>query len=163
MVLLFIFISIAWPIILSSDCKSFTNNTQLIKKQTDKNSCLSCSLLKGELQCIGGIISATEHFVAQQDYAVPIPGFIIISSKRHIQSIDEFNSQERNDFIEFLCKIRKGMRECLKIKTVYLIQEEDASHFHLWLFPRYDWMKQFGKKIKSVKPIMKWAQEKSKN
>jgi len=40
-----------------------------------------------------------------------------------------------------------------------MVQEEDSSHFHLWLFPRYDWMKQFGKRIQSLPSIIKWAQE----
>lgn len=123
--------------------------------------CISCSLSNGELKTIGGIIACSQYFEASQDYAVPIPGFIVINSKRHIQSIDEFSAEERADFIEFLYTVRKGMRKALDISFIYLIQEEDAVHFHLWLFPRYDWMQQFGTKIKSVKPIMQWAQQHS--
>ncbi len=119
--------------------------------------CISCALMGGEIETIGGTIASTEYFSAQQDYSVPIIGFIIISSKRHIQSIDEFTCDERKDFIEFLYKVRKSMREALDVETVYIIQEEDTSHFHIWLFPNYVWMKQFGKKIKSVDPIMQWA------
>lgn len=124
-----------------------------------KYSCISCALQRGELETIGGIIATTNYFEARQDYSVPIPGFIIIASKRHIKSIDEFTPEERSDFIEFLYALRKRMREQLGVQIVYLIQEEDATHFHLWLFPQYDWMKKFGSKIKSVKPIMQWAKE----
>lgn len=119
--------------------------------------CLKCALQKSELNTLGSIISATEHFQARQDYAVPIPGFVVITSKRHIQSIDEFTSAERTDFIEFVYVMRKRMRCALKIETIYMIHEEDDLHFHLWLFPRYEWMKQFGNI--SIKPIMKWASE----
>ena len=47
------------------------------------------------------------------------------------------------------------------IDVVYLIQEEDTSHhFHVWVFPRYDWMlEQFGKKTPSLRPIMEYARE----
>jgi diadenosine tetraphosphate (Ap4A) HIT family hydrolase len=121
--------------------------------------CISCALQRGEISSIGGIVAATQHFLVQQDYEVPIPGFMIISSTRHIQSIDELTIAERSDFIELLAKVRCAMREVLQIKTVYLVQEEDSSHFHLWLFPRYSWMKNREKKIDSVKPIMRWAQE----
>jgi len=84
-----------------------------------------------------------------------------LASKRHLQSVDEFTDEERSDFIDFLCRVRKGMREALGIQVVYLIQEEDTSHhFHVWIFPRYDWMlEEFGKKIQSVRPIMEYARE----
>lgn len=127
----------------------------------DKNlQCISsCALLKRKIEYSGGVIASTEYFEAQQDLEIPIPGFIIIVSRRHVQRIDEFSPVERHAFMEFLYKIRKGMREALHIETVYLIQEEDAAHFHLWLFPRYAWMEKFGEKINSVDLIMKWASQ----
>jgi diadenosine tetraphosphate (Ap4A) HIT family hydrolase len=76
-------------------------------------------------------------------------------------SVKEYNDKKNS--VEFLYKIRKKMRERLSIRTIYIIQEETDAHFHVWLFPRYDWMEQFGKKISSVIPIMKWAQENLKN
>lgn len=109
----------------------------------------------------GGLIAESEHFTAGQDYEIPIPGFVILASKRHLQSVDEFTEAEQKDFIEFLCRVRKAMREALGIDVVYLIQEEDTSdHFHVWVFPRYDWMtEQFGKKIQSVRPIIEYVRE----
>lgn len=124
-------------------------------------SCLGCAIAKGKVESPGGSITTTRYFDAQQDFEIPIPGFVILASKRHVQSIDEFTAAEREDFINFLCLIRKGMREALRIETVYVVQEEDtAHHFYVWLFPRYKWMqKQFGTKIQSVRPIMEYARE----
>jgi diadenosine tetraphosphate (Ap4A) HIT family hydrolase len=119
--------------------------------------CISCALQTRKIECI--VIASTNHFEAQQDYVVPIPGFVIIASKRHVQSLDEFTADERKDFIEFVYKMRNGMRTVLNINTVYMIQEEDSAHFHLWLFPWYEWMHTFGQNITSLKSIMKWAQE----
>lgn len=119
--------------------------------------CLSCALQKREMECI--VIACTNHFEAQPDYVVPIRGFVIIASKRHIQSLDEFTADERKVFIEFVCRMRTGMRTLLNINTVYMIQEEDSAHFHVWLFPWYEWMHTFGQNITSLKSIMKWAQE----
>ena len=126
--------------------------------------CLACAIQKKEAELPGGVIASTKHFEAQPDFEYPIPGFVVLVAKRHMQSVDEFTPEERKDFIEFLCNVRKSMRKALNIQTIYLIQEEDTtSHFHVWLFPRYEWMeKQFGKKIESVKPIMKYAKEKLK-
>ena len=51
------------------------------------------------------------------------------------------------------------MLETLGINDVYFFQNEDSVHdFHLWMFPRYEWMKKFGIKIESVRPIMQYAQ-----
>ena len=129
------------------------------KGQTKKITCLGCARAKGEIS-VGDILKS-KYFDAHQDYEIPIPGFVIISSKRHIQSVDEFTEAEQQNFIKFLCRLRAALRQALGVKVVYLIQEEDTSHhFHVWVFPRYSWMtKQFGNKIQSVRPIMEYARE----
>jgi len=123
--------------------------------------CLGCAIRNGEVESPGGLIAETACFVAEQDYEIPIPGFVILASKRHLQSVDELTDEEQKDFIEFLCRVRKGMRRALGVEVTYLIQEEDtSSHFHVWMFPRYDWMtEQFGKKIQSLRPIIEYARE----
>jgi diadenosine tetraphosphate (Ap4A) HIT family hydrolase len=138
---------------------SLTASFLYSQENTVTKPCISCSLQNGTLKTVGGIIASTRYFEARQDYAVPIPGFVIIASKRHIKSMDDFVAEEKNDFIEFLYFLRKKMREQLKIETVYLVQEEDSSHFHFWLFPQYTWMQQFGSGIKSVQATMQWAKE----
>jgi diadenosine tetraphosphate (Ap4A) HIT family hydrolase len=124
-----------------------------------KISCLGCDRENGKIN-LGDIVKS-KYFDAHQDYEIPIPGFIIISSRRHILSVDQFTKREQVDFIKFFIKIRKALRKVLKIKVVYLIQEEDTSHhFHLWILPRYSWMgKKFGQKIESVRPIMLYAKK----
>ena len=123
--------------------------------------CLGCAIQSGEVETPGGVIASSEHFEAQQDYEIPIPGFVILTSKRHLVSFDEFTKDEQQDFIKLLCRVRKGMREALGVNTVYFVQEEDTQHhFHVWLFPRYGWMtEEFGRKINSVRPIMEYARK----
>ncbi len=132
-----------------------------IKGQTKKIACLGCAIQKGDVESPGGSIASSKYFDAHQDYEIPIPGFIILVSKRHLQSVDEFSEAEQRDFIKFLCRLRSGLRKALGINVVYIIQEEDTSHhFHIWIFPRYAWMaKEFGHKIQSVRPIMEYARE----
>lgn len=136
-------------------------NVMDIKDRTKKIVCLGCAIQKGKVKTIGGIIATSRYFTAHQDYEIPIPGFIILDSKRHLLSVDNFTEAEQQDFIKFLCRLRRGMRKVLKVSTVYLIQEEkDFEHFHLWIFPRYPWMeKRFGRKIQSVQPTMEYARE----
>ncbi len=105
-------------------------------------------------------IITTRLFNVGQDWEIPIPGFFIIAPLRKLKSIDEFTDEEAIEFINLIRKVRKGMRNILKIKEVYLFQNEDTEHgFHLWMFPRYDWMEKFGRKIQSVRPIINYAKE----
>ena len=105
-------------------------------------------------------IITTDLFSVNQDWEVPIPGFFIIAPLRKLKSIDEFTDDEASEFINLTRKIRKGMRDVLKIDDVYFFQNEDSEHgFHLWIFPRYKWMEKFGRKIQSVRPIMNYAKK----
>jgi diadenosine tetraphosphate (Ap4A) HIT family hydrolase len=130
--------------------------------KTKKIVCLGCDREKGLID-LGDIVKS-EYFDAHQDYEIPIPGFVIVSSRRHIQSIDEFTEDEQRDFIKFLCRLRSAQRKVLGIEVIYIVQEEDTSHhFHVWMFPRFDWMEEkFGRKIQSVRPIMEYARENMK-
>ena len=107
-----------------------------------------------------GEIIDTSFFNIHQDRETPIPGFFIIELKRKANSISEFSNSEAEEFIYLLKRLRKGMSDILKIKEVYLFQNEDSKHgFHLWVFPRLDWMDDFGRKIQSVRPIMDYAEK----
>jgi len=72
--------------------------------------CLGCAIQSGEVESTSIFIDSTKFFVANQDYEIPIPGFVIVAAKRHLQSVDEFTAEERADFIEFLTGLRKMMR-----------------------------------------------------
>lgn len=105
-------------------------------------------------------IITTTLFDVGQDWEIPIPGFFIIAPLRKIKSISEFTDEESIEFMRLIRKIRTGMRTILKIEDVYLFQNEDTEHnFHVWIFPRHDWMEKFGRKIQSVRPIMNYAKE----
>ena len=117
--------------------------------------CLSCEVVTGRRSTLGGTILETQHFHAHQDFAYPIPGLVILAAKRHFYALDEMIVEETQEFIFLLHKIRKVQRDILCIKHVYYFYNEDTSHhFHFWLVPRYDWMRQFGKSVQSVRPVL---------
>lgn len=130
-----------------------------IYNQEETVKCLSCDLVNRKIPVPGGSIFESKYFDAQQDFEIPIPGFVIVVSKRHIKSIDEFNEEESADFMSFMVKIRKAMRNVLGIECVYLIQEEDTEHhFHVWIFPiTQDFREKYGKGIENVRPYMEYA------
>ncbi len=104
-------------------------------------------------------IFITENFDVHQDWGVPIPGFFIIASRKGRISLDEFDIEEANEFFNLVRKLRKGMKDILDIKTVCFFQNEGTHHklFHMWIFPRYEWMNKFGEKIESIRPIIDHA------
>jgi diadenosine tetraphosphate (Ap4A) HIT family hydrolase len=117
--------------------------------------CLSCALISGMIEPDGGVVVETEYFHAHQDVAYPIPGLIILASKRHIKSFDELTEAEQADYIKALTKIRKAQRDVLGIEHVYYFYNEDTTHhFHTWMVPRYEWMYEFGRSVESVRPVL---------
>lgn len=123
--------------------------------ETIEVECLSCALVNGVIEPEGGVVVETEHFHAHQDVAYPIPGLIILASKRHLKSLDELTEAERLDYITILSKIRKAQREVLGIESVYYFYNEDTTHhFHTWMVPRYEWMYEFGRSVESVRPVL---------
>ncbi|WP_164669847.1 HIT family protein [Virgibacillus doumboii] len=117
--------------------------------------CLSCALTSGAIEPDGGVIIETDYFHAHQDVAYPIKGLVILASKRHIKSFDELTSDEQQDYIKLLAKIRKAQRDVLGIEYVYYFYNEDTTHhFHTWMVPRYDWMYDFGRSVESVRSVL---------
>ncbi len=123
--------------------------------------CIACAIQNKEVELPVERIAETNHFVVEQDFEWPIEGFLIIASKRHIHSILEFNDDEVKDFHETLKRSREIMKEVLGIEKVTIIQEENSltSHFHVWLFPWHDWMKEHGAKLQDIKNLMKYAKK----
>ncbi|MDA3884635.1 MAG: diadenosine tetraphosphate hydrolase [Candidatus Delongbacteria bacterium] len=104
------------------------------------NKCIGCQVQDGSFKINGGFIHESKNFNVIQDWKIPIPGFMVIQSKRHITSVGEFTEEEHKEYSTFLFEVRKAMRDVLSIKNVYLIQEEDSVHFHMWLLPMCNWM-----------------------
>jgi diadenosine tetraphosphate (Ap4A) HIT family hydrolase len=118
-------------------------------------SCLSCDLVAGTKNAVGGSIVETTFFHAHQDVAYPIPGLVILAARRHFYSMDELTDEEAGEFMSLIRRIRSAQRRTLAIEHVYYFYNEDTSHhFHLWLVPRYDWMRQFGKSVQAVRPSL---------
>lgn len=106
-------------------------------------------------------VLSTRYFTVAQDWEVPIPGFLVIASRTQATSVSDLNDAAVVELAKLLRTVRRGMREILRIEHVYLFQNEDSAHgFHVWVFPRHDWMEPFGRKIQSVRPIMDYAASK---
>lgn len=126
--------------------------------------CLSCAITSGLIEPTGGVIAETKYFHVHQDVAYPIPGLVILASKRHFYCMDELTIEERLEYIELIYRIREAQRKILGIEKVYYFYNEDTTHhFHLWLVPRYEWMHEFGKSVESLRPVLLHARNNLNN
>jgi diadenosine tetraphosphate (Ap4A) HIT family hydrolase len=125
--------------------------------------CIGCSIGKGEMIPPGNTIMSTENFVLHQDPEIPIKGFLIAASKKHIKSISELRYEESQELFDLIYRARIALNTIEGIKDVTIVQEERSSHLHFWLLPRYDWMyEKFGNSISTVRDILSYAKNKYK-
>jgi len=108
-------------------------------------SCIGCEIASGSYAGYAGTIYESDRFHAHQDVEIALPGFIVVSTMRHIASIADFSDAEIEENAKLAVAIRRAQREC-GFGNVYLFQNEDtADHFHTWMFPVYPWMLAFEK------------------
>lgn len=120
--------------------------------------CLGCSIGNGEIIPPGGLIMETENFVLHQDPEVPLKGFLIVASKKHIRSISELTEEESKELFNLVYKGRMAQKTIEDIREVTIIQEERSGHFHLWLLPRYEWMDgKFNNSLSAVREFSAYA------
>jgi uncharacterized SAM-binding protein YcdF (DUF218 family)/diadenosine tetraphosphate (Ap4A) HIT family hydrolase len=121
--------------------------------------CIGCAIGAGEMTPPGGVIAENRTFYMHQDPEIPIAGFLIIAPRRHIHAILDLTADEYADFASLLHSGRKLLTRLPELRSVTVIQEEHSSHFHLWLFPWYDWMvEKYGKRsLSHIRPIMEYA------
>jgi diadenosine tetraphosphate (Ap4A) HIT family hydrolase len=123
-----------------------------------ESTCLSCAIVSGHRETIGGIIAQTSRFHVHQDVAYPVPGLVIVAAKRHLVALDEMDPVETAELLPFLQAVRKAQRRVLKSDhTYYFYNEDTRHHFHVWMVPRLEWMRPFGKSVESLRPALRHA------
>lgn len=131
----------------------------LTGQQHELNVCLGCEIINGNLTPFGGVLYKDKEFAVTQDYELPINGFIIISTVRHIEKFTELNDSERVNLTNLINKTLNILRSNNVAEEFNIILEEKKGiHFHIWLMPRHKWMiEKFGKVMKNIKPIQDYA------
>jgi len=130
-------------------------------------SCIGC-MEKGENVSIGyRTIWSNELFRVHQDFAIPIPGLIVIETVRHVQSTLDFTEEELVLYNGLRLKIRKALHEVLGeyAKNISTILEEDSSHWHEWYLPYYPWMREKvgGVRTENILDIFQYAKKNMSN
>ena len=122
--------------------------------------CMGCAIANKTIDIPGGIIFEGNHTILGADPEIPIPGFLIISLKKHVNSFSQLNKEERYEVVDVISFAEKALKELNIAKEITLVQEERAKHLHIWIFPNHDWMtEKFGKGINYLRDISEYAQK----
>ena len=125
-----------------------------------KSECVGCAIARGEVNLPGGIIYDGESIILATDPEIPIPGFLIITSKRHIQSFAELTADERTEIGNTIAIAERAIKDLKIAETVTLVQDERSKHFHIWIFPNQKWMQEkFGYGLQYLRDINAFAKE----
>lgn len=118
--------------------------------------CMGCAINAGSMTAPGGFIHKTRYFCVHQDPLISLPGFLVIASSRHIQSISDMEMSEYTEFSNLLRTTHAAIKQATGIEYLTLVQEESSSHFHLWFFPwSQDVVEKYGKpSLARIREIM---------
>jgi diadenosine tetraphosphate (Ap4A) HIT family hydrolase len=126
--------------------------------------CFGCGVAAGAgaMEVPGGFLAQTSHFVVHQDPLVPLPGFLVVASRRHIRRIDEMTDAEYSEFARLLRDTQRAIKEVNRVPYLTLVQEENSEHFHAWFFPWSDELiAEHGRpSLDKIRPL--WAHFRSK-
>ena len=136
----------------------------LTGKEQSFDGCMACAINEGKFNFMGSDIFKGEYFSVLQDAELPIGGFVVIASNRHVEKLTELNSEEQKNLIELINKCLTALQKFGISEEYNVVLEEKAGyHFHVWLMPRAKWMiEKFGKVLKNIKPIQDYAKENMK-
>lgn len=122
---------------------------------------MGIAITNNELIPPGGILYDGKHLVINQDPAVPIPGFMVITLKRHINSYNLLTKEEKIEISNLLYLIEKIEKELNISKEFTIVQEDRCPHFHVWVFPDENWLSNdYPRGIEKLREMFKVSKEK---
>lgn len=133
--------------------KDFLGNTFDFK-------CMGCAISNGKISIPGGIIYNGKYALLGVDPEIPIPGFLVVNTKRHVRSLADFETDELMEIGLIIKNAEKALKTLNITSEITLVQEERSKHFHVWIFPMHEWMiEKYGKGITYLRDISKYVQE----
>ena len=101
--------------------------------------CFSCEFNKNPDKAPGGMIREYKYWRLEHiDEPIPVLGWLVLVTKRHVEGITGMNRDEAAELGEILVempKIQKKLCEAAQIYVVFFT--ELVSHLHLHLIPRH--------------------------
>ena len=127
--------------------------------------CPGCAYANHEFSLPCGIAYENERFIISQDWELPIKGFFVINPKRCVEKLNELTREERTEMFDLLDKTIVILREnniCDRFDVIF--EEKENRHFHIWIMPRYEWMKELvGDIIANIDQVFNYAKSNFRN
>ena len=132
-----------------------------IYNETVKTDCIGCSLVNDGIM---PVLNETEHFKMFHDPELSIPGFCVISLKKHQDSIDEEDIKVKYELMELIdCTVKK-IKDYFKIEDVSVIYKAPVDHFYVMIIPMYsENLSKYGKKLKGITELTEDSRENPDN
>lgn len=121
--------------------------------------CMGCDIANHKLIPPGGYVYNDGFINISADPEIPIIGFMVLGISKHVKSMNELTRDERIKIMDVLNETIEKIKKVGISNEVLLIQEEKASHFHIWIMPMHDWMKECGKNVRNLKEIIQMSKE----
>ena len=121
--------------------------------------CLGCDIANHKLIPPGGYVYEDDFINVSADPEIPIPGFMVLGIKKHVRTMNELSKEERHRIIDILNLTIENIKECEIANKVLVIQEERSRHFHIWIVPIHEWMKEYGESVKNIDKIIEHSKE----
>lgn len=125
------------------------------------NGCPGCAFARHEFSLPCGIIFENDNFTLAQDWELPIEGFLVVSTKRHVEKFEELTTVERHELFDIVDKAIAKLRNnniCDRFNVIF--EEKEDRHFHVWIMPRHKWMKDLvGNITEHIGIVFKYAKE----
>jgi len=103
--------------------------------------CLFCKIVKGEID--SEKIYEDEKFLAFLDIFPATEGHTLIISKKHYENIFDIPGHELKEVISVVKSLSIRIKQVLKVDNINLINSsgkianQEVSHFHFHIVPRY--------------------------
>ena len=121
--------------------------------------CLGCDVARHKLIPPGEYVYEDDFINVSADPEIPIPGFMVLGIKKHVRTMNELSKEERYRIIDILNLTIENIKKCGIANRVLVIQEERSRHFHIWIVPIHEWMKEYGESVKNIDKIIEHSKE----
>ncbi len=133
------------------DLESMNSNFQ--NKTSELPSCILCKIVSKGIDMTGRkslVLCQNSSFIANADLGSIVEGYVLITCKRHINSMGELNDKEYSDFVKIQEDVRKGLKKiygknciCFEHGSGKNNQEVAASsikhaHFHMVAIDKFE-------------------------
>ena len=73
--------------------------------------CMGCAISNKQITIPGGIIYEGKYTLLGADPEIPIPGFLILTIKRHVNSFSQLSKEERYEVTDIIFYAEKALKE----------------------------------------------------